>query len=300
MADVPKKKRDGIVDQVCLDLLAVFETPLYKQNKQKDQQARGLLQAVCQKLDPQKLFLYSNSEKPSKDFIVQCQKTIARLQDYSTMVARRMDSKNDISLISEKKISYFYKQEEPSFDNRKRKSTVGSDSDEDVVIEPSPAKSARRDEKNANVLRDDILRLETKVDAEKTTYDESLQQLQTAKSALDAAKSNAKEELGDQPDMADNMDEAMKWMTDFKAKIKQAQDYYNGKGRGPKQSCDAYNKACRMKLAEAINKLETKYETAKSLEEFAEHNYKDLEALRKDCNITSEWLDNARCKAIYN
>ena len=53
-----------------------------------------------------------------------------------------------------------------------------------------------------------------------------------------------------------------------------------------------------MKLAEAINKLETKYETAKTLDEFEEHNYKDLEALRKDCNITSEWLDNARCKAI--
>ena len=67
MAEVTKKKRDGIVDQVCQELLAVFETPVYKQNKQKDQQARGLLQAVCQKLDPQKLFLYSNSEKPSKD-----------------------------------------------------------------------------------------------------------------------------------------------------------------------------------------------------------------------------------------
>ena len=178
MTDVPKKKRDGIVDQVCQDLLAVFETPVYKQNKQKDQQARGLLQAVCQKLDPQKLFLYSNSEKPSKDFIVQCQKTIARLQDYSTMVARRMDSKNDISLISEKKISYFYKQEEPSFDNRKRKSTVGSDSEEDDEIKPSPAKSARRDEKNANVLRDDILRLETKVDAEKTIYETAKNSLQ--------------------------------------------------------------------------------------------------------------------------
>ena len=108
MAEVPKKKRDGIVDQVCLDVLAVFETPVYKQNKQKDQQARGLLHAVCQKLDPQKLFLYSNSEKPSKDFIVQCQKTIARLQDYSAMVARRLDSKNDITLISEKEITFCF------------------------------------------------------------------------------------------------------------------------------------------------------------------------------------------------
>jgi len=39
MAEVPKKKRDGIVDQVCQDVLAVFETKVYKQNKQKDQQA---------------------------------------------------------------------------------------------------------------------------------------------------------------------------------------------------------------------------------------------------------------------
>ena len=132
------------------------------------------------------------------------------------------------------------------------------------------------------------MRLETKVDDEKTTYDESLQQLQAAKTALDAAKTKAKQELGDQPDMVDNMDEAMKWMTDFREKTKKAQDYYNGKGRGANQSCDAYNKACRMKLAEAINKLETKYETARSLDEFDEHNYKNLEALRKDCNITSE------------
>ena len=57
MAEEPKKKRDGIVDPVCQDVLAVFETPVYKQNKQKNQQARGLLQAVRQKLDPQKLFL---------------------------------------------------------------------------------------------------------------------------------------------------------------------------------------------------------------------------------------------------
>jgi len=273
MAEVPKKKRDGIVDQVCQDVLAVFETKVYKQNKQKDQQARGLLQAVCQKLDPQKLFLYSNSEKPSKDFIVQCQKTIARLQDYSTMVARRLDSKNDISLISEREITLFYNQDEPSFNTKKRKSTAGSDLDEDDVIEPSPAKSARRDKNNVDVLRDDIFRLETKVDNEKQTYDDSLQQLQEAESALAAAKSKAKRELGDQPDMGDNMDEAMKWMTDFRDKTKQAQDHYNGKGRGAKQSCDAYNKACRMKLAEAINKLETKYETAKSVEEFAGNRY---------------------------
>lgn len=131
------------------------------------------------------------------------------------------------------------------------------------------------------------MRLETKVDDEKTTYDESLQQLQTAKTALDAVKTKAKEELGDQPDMVDNMDEAMKWMNDFREKTKKAQDYYNGKGRGANQSCIAYSEQNKLKLAEAINKLETKYETAKTLEEFEEHKYKDLEALRKDCNITS-------------
>ena len=62
-------------------------------------------------------------------------------------------------------------------------------------------------------------------------------------------KIKAKEELGDQPDMADDIDGAMRYVTDFKAKIKQAQDYYDGKGRGTKQSCLAYNKACRSKLA---------------------------------------------------
>ena len=297
MAEEPKRKRDGIVDPVCQDILAVFDRRVYEQNNQKDQQARGLLQAVCQKLDPQKLFLNGNSEKPTKDFLVECQRTIARLQDYSAMVARRLDSKNDITLISEKEITLFYNQKEPSFEKKhkpgdKRKSAVGSDSDEDE-IEKTPAKKAARRDKDNDVLKNDISELETKVNSEKETYDESLDQLNGAKSALDAAKIKAKEELGDQPDMADDIDGAMRYVTDFKAKIKQAQDYYNGKGRGTKQSCLAYNKACRSKLAEAITKLETKYEQAKSVDELAEYDYKDLTALRNECEITSEWLSYA-------
>ena len=61
MADAPPKKRPGINDDVCRDVLAVFDKRVYKQNHSKDQQARGLLQAVCQKLDPQKLFVYAET-----------------------------------------------------------------------------------------------------------------------------------------------------------------------------------------------------------------------------------------------
>jgi len=284
-----KKRRDGIVDDVCKAVLDVFDEPVFKQNKQKDQQARGLLKAVCQLLDPTNLFLYANSEKTSKDMIVHCQQTIARLQDYSAMAVRRMELKNDISLISEKQISVYYNEEEPSFESKKqgkRSSMAGNDCSDDEM-EVTSAKKPRRDKDN-DVLKSDMSKLENKVDEEKTLYDASIEQLKEAQFSLTVAKERAKQELGVQPDLADHLEDATRYLTEFKSKIKQAQDHYNGKGRGQNQSCHTYSLACRGKLAEAILELETKYKIAQDVEELADYDFKDLQALRKDCEIPSE------------
>lgn len=119
-------------------------------------------------------------------------------------------------------------------------------------------------------------------------YDNSIEQLKEAEFSLTVAKTKAKSELGDQPDMADNLEDATKYLAEFKCKIKPAQDHYNGKGRGQNQSCHTYSLACRGKLAEAILELETKYKIAQDVEELADYDFKDLQALRKDCEIPSE------------
>lgn len=262
-----KRTRESkTTNHVLCDVLKILE----KYPTNKDQQANGLLLAVCEKLDPNRLFIEPSSAHSNK-FIVQCQITIARLQDYCVMATRNMKH-NDITLISEKKITISYN------------STTTTSGPEDVE-DDRPAKHTCRRDLGNTVLKSDIIRLETKVDQEKNTYDLSVENLNTAKFALDNAKTKAKGELGDQPDMVDNTDGAMTWMANFKAKIKSAQDYYDGKGRGAKQSCFTYNSACRTKLTEAIYELETKYKIARSVKELANYNFKNLDSLRRKCDI---------------
>ena len=118
----------------------------------------------------------------------------------------------------------------------------------------------------------------------------------SAQYTLDAAKTQAQKQLGAQPDMVNDMEGALAWAANFTAKIKTHQDKYDGTGRGIKQSCVAYSNACRRKLGQAIDELETKYECAKSIndEELAKRNYKDLNALRTECEISCILVSDSR------
>lgn len=300
------KARPGVVDDVAADILKVFEKREWKDKPQKDGQARGLLKAVRDKLNPKQLFLCGESEHCSQSFIVESLQTIAQLQDYLAMSVRRIKT-DKVALMSEKEISLRYVTSEPTFGvlrkaaqggGRKKKIiTVDADgyledSDDDEGEGQHQAKRRRSEGRGgATVLMQDINTLEAALEKKQSDYEDAKQQLDEAKSALDTAKAAATLELGTMPQVLDPDDaEALKlqqtYLANFRKKIKEPKNRFDG-ARGAK-SCKGYAQACKDEFKNAISKLEAKYKEAREVDGFEDYDYKNLNELRSKYNITPE------------
>jgi hypothetical protein len=267
-----KRTRESkTTNHVLCDVLKVLE----KYPTNKDQQANGLLLAVCEKLDPKHLFIEPSSNHSNK-FIVQCQITIARLQDYCVMATRNMKN-HEITLISERKITISYNSTTTTscLDGKEEE-----DGDED---EMSNKKICRRDP-DYKVLKSDIIELEKKVQEENDLYRRSLNFANEAKEALNAARTEIQTQLGPMPAPSD-INDLMKWCDQLKEKSKVYQSKYDGNGSGNNLSAMSYVTQRRSALAESLGELEQKYGHVKNVAASWEHQHLNISQMRRECDI---------------
>lgn len=258
-------------NHVLRDVLEVLDK--YPMNK--DQQANGLLLAVCEKLDPKHLFIEPSSNHSNK-FIVQCQITIARLQDYCVMATRNMKH-NDITLISEKKIIL-------SYNSTTTTSGPEDEEGEGDVEDDRPAKHTCRRDPDYKVLKSDIIELEKKVQEENDLYRRSLNAANEAKEALNAARTEIQTQLGPMPAPSD-INDLMKWCDQLKEKSKVYQSKYDGNGSGNNLSAMSYVTQRRSALAESLGELEQKYGHVKNVAASWEHQHLNISQMRRECDI---------------